>query len=234
MYRTGDQVKWARNGSLEYLGRLDHQVKVRGYRIELGEIEARLREHAGVREAVVVVREDRGGDKRLVAYYTSADRGEGGVGVEELRRHLVQKMPEYMVPAAYVRLESLPLTPNGKLDRRALESVKELAPRREERKYEGPRTAVEEILCGIWEEVLNVERVGIHHNFFELGGHSLLAMQVVSRVRDTLLVTVPVRNLLEAPTICEFSLRVLEREVQQGQTEKIAIIFKQVQLLDAQ
>jgi aryl carrier-like protein len=115
-----------------------------------------------------------------------------------------------------------------------LESVKELAPRREERKFEGPRTAVEEILCGIWEEVLNVERVGIHHNFFELGGHSLLAMQVVSRVRDTLLVTVPVRNLLEAPTIREFSQRVLEREVQQGQTEKIAIIFKQVQLLDAQ
>jgi hypothetical protein len=109
-----------------------------------------------------------------------------------------------MVPAAYVRLESLPLTPNGKLDRRALESVKELAPRREERKYEGPRTAVEEMLCGIWEEVLNVERVGIHHNFFELGGHSLLALRVIARVRKALGVEVEIGYLFEQPVLSDF------------------------------
>jgi amino acid adenylation domain-containing protein len=233
LYRTGDLGRWLPDGNIEFVGRNDSQVKIRGFRIELGEIEARLGEHSGVREAVVVVREDTPGDKRLVAYYTSAEPGEGGVGEEELRRFLAQKLPEYMVPVV-VEVEALPLTPNGKLDRRALASAGELPQGGGERKYEGPRTAVEEILCGIWEEVLNVERVGVCHNFFELGGHSLLATRVVSRVRETLFVTVSVRNLFEAPTIREFSQRVLEREVQQGQTEKIAIIFKQVQLLDAQ
>jgi amino acid adenylation domain-containing protein len=233
MYRTGDVGRWLEDGTIEFLGRNDDQVKIRGFRVELGEIEARLMEHSGVREAVVIMGEATAGDKRLVAYYTAVEE-ETRLSAEVLRPYLSARLPEYMIPAAYVRMEKLPLTPNGKLDRRALASVEELAQRGGERKYEGPRTAVEEILCGIWEEVLNVERVGVCHNFFELGGHSLLATRVVSRVRETLFVTVSVRNLFEAPTIREFSQRVLEREVQQGQTEKIAIIFKQVQLLDAQ
>ena len=154
------------------------QVKIRGFRIELGEIEARLAEHAGVREAVVVAREDTAGDKRLVAYYTVANGGEAArraeAGAEQLRAHLAAKLPEYMVPAAYVRLEGLPLTPNGKLDRKALPAPE--ADAYAVRGYEAPQGEMETALAQIWAEVLKVERVGRHDNFFELGGHSLLAV----------------------------------------------------------
>jgi amino acid adenylation domain-containing protein len=207
MYRTGDIGRWQADGVIEFLGRNDDQVKVRGYRIELGEIEARLGEHAGVREAVVVVREDRGGDKRLVAYYTSADRGEGGVGVEvgveELRRHLVQKMPEYMVPAAYVRLESLPLTPNGKLDHKALPVPEGDA--YAVQGYEAPQGEIETQLAAIWAELLKIDRVGRHDNFFSLGGHSLLSLHVASRIRGSMKLNVPVRVLFENPTVARLA-----------------------------
>ncbi len=201
MYRTGDLGRWQADGTIEFLGRNDFQVKVRGFRIELGEIEARLSEHKGVQEAVVLAREDMPGEKRLVAYYTA--REQNSVGAQELRAHLAAKLPEYMVPAAYVRLESLPLTPNGKLDRKALP-----APEGDAygvRQYEAPQGTIEELLAGIWAELLKLERVGRHDNFFELGGHSLMAVRVIARVRETLKVEVTIRDLFARPVLEDFA-----------------------------
>ncbi|HEX8243503.1 MAG TPA: condensation domain-containing protein, partial [Longimicrobium sp.] len=177
LYRTGDLGRWLPDGTIEFLGRTDQQVKVRGFRIEPGEIEARLVEHAGVREAVVVVREDTPGEKRLVAYVV----GDDAAGAEVLRAHLGERLPAYMVPAAYVRLEQLPLTPNGKLDRRALPAPEGDAYARHG--YEAPVGEVEEALAEIWSEVLGVERVGRWDNFFEVGGHSLLIVKLIERMR---------------------------------------------------
>jgi amino acid adenylation domain-containing protein len=215
MYRTGDLGRWLADGNIEFLGRNDFQVKIRGFRIELGEIEARLAEHSGVREAIVVSREGASGDKRLVAYYTCVETLEGSkdrMRAEQLRAHLLAKLPEYMAPSAYVKLERLPLTPNGKLDRKALpEPAWDAAAER----YRAPRNAAEEILAGIWEEVLAVERIGIDDNFFELGGHSLLAMRVVSRVRKALQVDLGVRRLFEEPTVARLG-RIISREKNAG------------------
>ncbi|HEX8695435.1 MAG TPA: amino acid adenylation domain-containing protein, partial [Longimicrobium sp.] len=201
LYRTGDRVRWMADGTLEYLGRLDVQVKVRGFRIELGEIEVRLAEHPEVREAVVLAREDPPGDRRLVAYVV------GEVETDVLRAYLRQSLPEYMVPSAFVVLEALPLTPNGKVDRKALPAP-ELASAEE--RYVAPRTPVEEVLAGIWAEVLRLERVGVRDNFFELGGHSLLATRVVSRVRAVFDVELPLRAIFEAPTVARLAVRVEE------------------------
>jgi acyl-coenzyme A synthetase/AMP-(fatty) acid ligase len=187
MYRTGDLGRWQADGTIEFLGRNDFQVKVRGFRIELEEIEARLVEYPGIKEAVVVVREEGGGEKQLVAYYTVVGRengGEGEVGAEQLRGYVGEKLPEYMVPAAYVRLETMPLTGNGKLDRKGLP-----APGVEAygvSGYEEPQGEMERQLAEIWAEVLQVERVGRHDNFFALGGHSLLVFHVISRLSDML------------------------------------------------
>src|SRR5207302_7296501 len=197
LYRTGDKVRWLADGNLEFLGRLDQQVKIRGFRIELGEIEAALQEHGGVRQAVVIAREDEPGDKRLVAYVV-ADTAATELKSSELREQLKSRLPEYMVPATYVQMEELPLTPNGKLDRKRLPRPEQTEAGNE---YQGPRTAEEEILCGIWEQVLKVERVGVEDNFFELGGHSLLATQVISRVREAFAVELPLRVLFEQPTV---------------------------------
>ena len=178
MYKTGDLGRRLPAGTIEFLGRDDLQVKIRGFRIELGEIAARLAEHEAVREAVVVAREETPGDKRLAAYYTVIKQGEDGVGAEALRMHLSARLPEYMLPAAYVRLESLPLNPNGKLDRKALPAPEADAYSR--RGYEAPQGEIETLLAAIWAELLKLERVGRHDNFFELGGHSLLIQQVVN------------------------------------------------------
>jgi acyl carrier protein len=202
MYRTGDLGRWLADGNIEFLGRNDFQVKIRGFRIELGEIEARLAGQAGVREAVVVAREDAPGDKRLVAYYT----GVAAVGAEELRSHLATQLPDYMVPAAYVQLERLPLTPNGKLDRKALPAPGGDAYAM--RAYEAPRGEVEEQLAAIWCELLKVERVGRHDNFFELGGHSLLAVTLVSRLRQALNVEVPLSALFGRPVLADFAAEI--------------------------
>jgi len=200
LYRSGDRVRWRADGRLEFVGRLDEQVKIRGYRIEPGEIEAALKEQPGVRQAAVVVREDRPGEKRLVGYVV-AGQLEGGGQLGELRRQLAARLPEYMVPVAIVELAELPLTPNGKLDRKALpEPEQPLA-----RGYVGPRNAVEEMLCGIWAELLGVERVGVEDNFFELGGHSLLATQAIARIRSAFQLELPLRALFEAPTVAEFA-----------------------------
>jgi aryl carrier-like protein len=197
-------ARWLPDGTIEFLGRNDFQVKIRGFRIELGEIEARLAEHKAVREAVVVAREDTPGDKRLVAYYTGAEQAEDGVGAEALRTHLLARLPEYMAPAAYVRLESLPLSPNGKLDRKALPAPE--ADAYVAREYEAPVGEIEERLASLWAELLKLERVGRHDNFFELGGHSLLAVTLAERMRRAGL-RVDVRTLFAAPTIAALASR---------------------------
>ncbi|HEX9935555.1 MAG TPA: amino acid adenylation domain-containing protein, partial [Longimicrobium sp.] len=202
LYRTGDRARWLASGEVEYLGRTDEQVKVRGFRIEPGEVESVLSQHPTVRQAVVVVREDAPGDRRLVAYVVAEE-----VGPAELRAHLKGRLPEYMVPSAVVVLESLPLTPSGKVARRALPAP-DLAG--SEEAYVAPRTPTEEVLAGIWAEVLRLERVGAHDSFFELGGHSLLATRVVSRIRELFAVELPLRALFEGPTVAELAGRVEE------------------------
>ncbi|HEU0299934.1 MAG TPA: amino acid adenylation domain-containing protein, partial [Longimicrobium sp.] len=203
LYRTGDLGRWGEDGALEFLGRDDFQVKVRGHRVELGEIEAWLAEHAAVREAVVVAREDVAGDQRLVAYVVGAREGEEvEVEVEALRAHLAERLPAYMVPAAYVRLDALPLTPSGKVDRRALPAPEGDAYAR--RAYAEPVGEVEQALAEIWAEVLGVERVGRHDNFFELGGHSLLVVRLVGRMQGEGL-HAEVRALFTAPTLAELA-----------------------------
>jgi acyl-coenzyme A synthetase/AMP-(fatty) acid ligase/acyl carrier protein len=203
LYKTGDLARYLSDGNLEFLGRIDDQVKIRGFRIELGEIEAVLGQHAGVRDAVVLVREDEPGDKRLVAYVVAAADAAAPV-FSELRSFLSEKLPEYMVPSAYVVVDEIPLTPNGKVDRRALPAPDEARPELEG-VYVAPRGELEEAVAGIWAEVLKVERVGIHDNFFELGGHSLLVTQVVSRLRKSLQVELPLRSLFETPTVAELT-----------------------------
>ncbi len=203
LYKTGDWARYLPDGDIEYLGRLDHQVKIRGFRIELGEIEAVLGEHPALRQAVVVAREDIPGDKHLVAYVVLHERQ--AVSIEDLQRHAMKRLPAYMILSAFVLLEALPLTPNGKVNRLALP-----APDRTRFKLEtfvAARTQMEEIMAGIWSQVLGIEQVGIHDNFFALGGHSLLAMQIISRLRVALEVELPLRFFFEAPTIAELTER---------------------------
>jgi hypothetical protein len=197
LYRTGDLCRWGEAGELEFLGRLDHQVKVRGFRIELGEVEAALRASAMVQEAVVLAREETPGEKRLVAYVVGSN---GALSTTTLREHLKERLPEYMVPSAFVELAALPLTASGKVDRKALPAPEGLRPELESR-YEAPRTPMEAALAQIWSEVLRVEQVGIHDNFFELGGHSLLVTQLVSRVRDNLGFEIAVHGVFDNPTV---------------------------------
>jgi acyl carrier protein len=226
LYRTGDLARYRPDGTLEYLGRIDHQVKVRGYRIELGEIEAVLREQAGVRQAVVLVGDELPGDPRLVAY-VMADQ-QPGPSSGELRRSLQAKLPEYMVPSTFVFLDALPLTPNGKVDRRALPAPDQARPDLEDA-FVAPRTPVEEALVGIWAQVLGLEQVGIRDNFFALGGHSLLATRIMSRVRRAFRVELPLHRFFEAPTVAELAQAIIAHEVKPGWTEKIARILKRIE-----
>jgi acyl carrier protein len=207
LYRTGDRVCWTADGTLEFMGRLDAQVKIRGFRIELGEIEAVLRAHAAVRECVVVAREEVPGDPRLVAYVV------GDADFETLRAHLRRHLPEYMLPAAFVRLDRLPLSPNGKLDREALPAPVYGA---SDASYVAPRTPVEEVLAGIWSELLHVSRVGVTDQFFELGGDSVTVMRLVSEVRSTFRLDLSIRTVFSAPT-----LESMAREIEHGIYEEI-------------
>jgi hypothetical protein len=196
MYRG----RWRADGSIEYLGRNDHQVKIRGFRIELGEIEEQLTRHAMVKDAVVIAREEPVGAKRLVAYVIAREplqREE--LRAEVLRAHLMSVLPEHMVPSAFVMLEGFPLTPNGKLDRRALPAPEWGA--YVSRQYEAPQGEVEELLAEIWQELLQVDRVGRQDNFFELGGHSLLGMKVLARVSERCAIQPPQITLFRYPTV---------------------------------
>ncbi|MBX9790192.1 MAG: amino acid adenylation domain-containing protein [Pirellulales bacterium] len=205
MYRTGDQVRWRADDTLEFVGRADQQIKLRGYRIELGEIEAALGRHFQVRECAVIVGQDATGDKRLVAYFVPTS--EEAPTSRALAAYLCEHLPEYMVPAVFVRLEAMPRTPNGKIDRRALP---EATTDRDDDLVitDAPRNGLEVLLSELFGEVLGLSRVGIHESFFRLGGHSLLATQLVSRIRSALAVELPLRALFEAPTVAELAVRV--------------------------
>jgi amino acid adenylation domain-containing protein len=198
LYKSGDLGRYLPDGNIEFFGRGDEQVKVRGFRIELGEIGAVLGSHPAVRERVVIVREDTPGDKRLIAYLVVEQTTTLDVG--EFRSYLKERLPEYMIPSAFVFLDSLPLTPNGKVDRHALPAPDAARPDLQAALI-APRTPTEETLAALYAQVLNLKEVGIHDNFFALGGHSLLAIQVTSRVRDEFQVEVPVQSLFDAPTV---------------------------------
>ena len=194
MYKTGDLARYLPDGNIEFLGRADHQVKIRGFRIELGEIEAVLGQHPAVRDAAVLAREDAPGEKRLVAYVVAESTA------DELRRFLKDKLPDHMVPALFVLLDTMPLLSNGKVDWRALPAPDRARPELD-KAFVAPRTPAEELLAQIWAQLLDIERVGIHDNFFDLGGHSLLATQLVSRVREAFRAEIPLRRLFEVPTV---------------------------------
>ncbi|HYN21699.1 MAG TPA: condensation domain-containing protein, partial [Thermoanaerobaculia bacterium] len=194
LYKTGDLSRHLPDGRIEYLGRLDHQVKIRGFRIELGEIEAALANHASVKEAVVVAREDRPGDKRLVAYLTGDE-----LNLTDLRRHLSSFLPEYMVPSAFVVLPALPLSPNGKVDRKALPAPDTAAPA--DREFVAPRTPLEEHLAELWRAPLDLERIGIHDDFFALGGNSISGAVLINRLQEELGEIVHVVAIFDAPTV---------------------------------
>jgi amino acid adenylation domain-containing protein len=198
IYKTGDLARWLPNGNLEYLGRIDSQIKLRGFRIELGEIEAVLNQHEAVKEAVVILYEA-DDNKRLVAYLTTDS--ESNDLVASLKELLKASLPDYMVPSQFIVLDKLPLTPNGKIDRRALSSLS--VEKQSSVHFVAPRTEEEKLLAGIWAEVLGAPQVGLHDNFFELGGHSLLATQLVSRIRKTFNIELSVRQLFESPTVAE-------------------------------
>jgi len=216
LYKTGDLARYLPDGNIEFMGRSDNQVKVRGFRIELGEIEAVLSQYPAVREAIALVREDNPGDQRLVAYIVanSALKTQDSELINDLRSYLKQKLPQYMMPSAFVLLEAMPLTPNGKIDRRSLRApdtnTAEL-----ESNFTEPRTPDEQLIAEIWAEVLGLERVGIHDNFFELGGHSLLATQAISRLREAFQIEVPLRSLFESPTVATVTESLLQYRADQ-------------------
>lgn len=200
MYRTGDLARWLPGGRIEYIGRKDQQVKIRGYRIEVGEIEALLDQYPGIRGSAVVAREASGGFKYLAAYYAA----DAEIPVPEWRNYLLQHIPEYMVPGYYIRLDTLPLTPNGKVDRRALPDVEEARPTLLE-EYVAPETETEKAIAGIWQEMLQVERVGLHDNFFDLGGNSLLLVQMHSKLEAIFPGRVAVVDLFAYPTVARLT-----------------------------
>ncbi|MBN3925209.1 non-ribosomal peptide synthetase [Nostoc sp. NMS4] len=203
IYKTGDLARYLYNGEIEYLGRVDYQVKLRGFRIELGEIEAVLEQHPAVHQCVLMVREDISENQRLVAYLVAEN-----ITTDELRQYLRQKLPEYMIPNAFMFLAEIPLTPNGKVNRRALPTPENID--LETSNFVAPCHPVEEVLAGIWTQVLGVKQVGIYDNFFELGGHSLLATQVISRITKALGVNIPLQSLFEFPTIAELAKNIQE------------------------
>ncbi len=204
LYKTGDLVRYLSDGNIEFIGRIDNQVKVRGFRIELGEIEAVLTQHPSIKESVVVLDETSAGEKRLIACLVSK---QGQMNTGELRRFIKERLPDYMVPSFFVPLDVIPLTPNGKVDRHALHQLSVINEQSSEEQFVAPRTPEEEMVAGIMAEVLGLKQVGIYDNFFDLGGHSLLATQVISRVRDTFSIELPLRDLFEFPTIANLGER---------------------------
>lgn len=229
LFRSGDKARYRADGNIEYLGRLDRQVKLRGYRIELGEIEAVLTEHDQVKEAVVAAQEFAGGDLRLVAYIVSQDSC--SIDPRELRRHLGQKLPDYMIPSLFVPLEKIPTAASGKIDRKQLP-----VPSCIERQaaYLETRTPTEEMVARVFSQTLDLEQVGIDDNFFEWGGHSLLAIRVTSRLSEMLRVELPLRLLFEAPTVAQLSALIVAQETEAGRTERIARVINRLHKMDNQ
>jgi thioesterase domain-containing protein/acyl carrier protein len=198
MYATGDLVRYRADGNLEYVGRVDHQVKVRGYRIELGEIEQALARYPEIQACIVAAREEPSGDKRLVGYVVP--RNGSSPSVTQLRNFLKSTLPDYMIPSSFLLLDALPLTPNGKVDRRALPAPEE--GRRElEEAFVAPRTPLEQTVAGIWCQALGLEKVGVHDNFFDLGGHSLLAVRLFSQIEKTFDRQLPLAAIFQGPTV---------------------------------
>jgi hypothetical protein len=197
LYKTGDLVRYLPDGNIEFLSRLDFQVKVRGFRVELGEIEAVLSQHPAVREVVVLARQDVPGDVRLVAYVVSSVQLPPGIG--ELREYLKGKLPGYMVPAAFVQLEALPLTPNGKVDRRNLPAPEWAS--QSEAVYVAPQNELQTVIAGIWGELLGVDRVGVDDSFFDLGGHSLLIVQAHRRLSEVTDRELSITDMFRFPTV---------------------------------
>ncbi|MEH1882694.1 non-ribosomal peptide synthetase [Nostoc sp.] len=230
LYKTGDLVRRLSDGNLDFIGRIDTQVKIRGFRIELAEIEAILIQHSDIKQVVVIVREDEPGNKYLVAYLVTNDNQ---LTPSTLRNFLKKKLPDYMIPAAFVFIEALPLMPNGKINRRALPAA-DNSQRNLEVDFIPPHTPTEQELARIWVEVLKVKQVGIHDNFFELGGHSLLATQVISRLREVFSLDFSLRYLFENPTIAELSQKVIAQQIEQAENEELAKILAEVDRLSEQ
>ncbi len=220
LYKTGDLARYRSDGAIEYLGRIDYQVKLRGFRIELGEIEAVLAQHQQVKQCVAMVREDTPGNKRLVAYVVCDDALESEFGGDGLKAHLKQHLPDYMVPNVLVPLNTIPLTPNGKVDRKALRAPDPLE-RSLTNEFLAPRTPMEVQLSQIWGELLKMDEVGIHDNFFELGGHSLLATQLVSRIRSEFQVALPLLEIFDTPTIADLTLKITLMSTQPAGSQEL-------------
>ena len=225
LYQTGDVARYLPDGTVEFLGRNDNQVKIHGYRVELGEIECALLQHESVREAVVITRGDTASEKRLAAYIVC--RHNRVPSADELREFLITKLAAYLIPSDFVLLKSLPLNPNGKVDRRALAESEGLS-LETNRLFVDARTAVEEVLASIWSDVLKRERVGVEDNFFSLGGHSLAAMQVMARIRKVFQIELSLRTVFEATTVALLAQAIVEQETEPGLTERKARIWKKL------
>jgi acyl carrier protein len=222
LYRTGDLARFLPDGNIEFLGRIDTQVKIRGFRVEPAEVESVLKRHPALQQVAIVSYDDPSGEKRLAAYLVTRAK----VQTEDLRSFLLQHLPEYMVPSAFVALEALPLTANGKLDLRALP-----VPEQQASVHDGiaPRSAEEEKLALIWQEVLRLDRVGVTDNFFELGGHSLLATQIISRVRNTFRIQMPLQVFLQHPTIAAMAEQIGQCPAIESEQEEMARLLRELE-----
>jgi acyl carrier protein len=235
LYRTGDLGRYLGDGSIEYLGRGDGQVKVRGYRVELGEVEAVLRSCAGVREAVVQLAgrgngDGEGGEERLVGYVVAAEVG--GLPVEQLRAEMGERVPDYMIPGTFVMLERLPLNSSGKVERRELPEPERQRPQLGVG-YVAARNETEATLVEIWQEVLGLEQIGVEDNFFDLGGHSLLATQVISRVREAFRAELPLRTFFETPRVASLAQAITQSLSENGDDKSLDEILREIEDLPA-
>ena len=228
LYRSGDLARFLPDGAIEFLGRIDHQVKIRGFRIELDEIVAALAMHPAVRESVVLAREDAPGDRRLVAYVVPRATPAADGLVAELRALLAARLPEYMLPSAFVLLPALPLTPSGKADRRALPPP-DMAASRSEQPFVAPRTPVEASVAAVWAEVLGLARIGVNDNFFELGGHSLLAVEIIFKLRERFQVDLPLQSLFDARSVANLATLIVQRTAEQADSALLSELLAELE-----
>ncbi|MBW4507954.1 MAG: amino acid adenylation domain-containing protein [Scytonematopsis contorta HA4267-MV1] len=224
LYKTGDLARYLPDGNIEFLGRIDNQIKIRGFRTELGEIEAVLNAHPQIQQAVVIATEDVSGNKRLVAYIVKSDES---LTINQLSEFLLSKLPEYMLPSDFVILDTLPLTPNGKIDRKALPAQNSKITRIQE--YVAPRTRSEKIIANIFASVLGVQNVGIHDNFFKIGGHSLLATQVTSRLKQAFSVELSLPQIFETPNVAGLASALTQLQLQHTEDEEIAYMLAELE-----